>query len=295
MTQPPLPTDQPFRIVGAPTEAAPILLSSPHSGREYPPAFLAQSRLTLGQLRRAEDAYVDELLTESVALGVPLIAARYGRAYLDLNRDADEIDPGMIADPLPPSAGHASDRVAAGLGVLPRIAAHGLDIYASRLRLAEVEGRLASLHRPYHRAICDMLDRAHRRHGYAVLLDCHSMPTPPGGPASAPQFVLGDLHGSAASPRLVDAVEGAIKASGFRVARNAPYAGGYTTLHHADPANGVHVVQIEVDRALYMDPARLTRHPGFGAVAATLRRVTSTVLTLAPGLGLEGGQRLAAE
>lgn len=272
-----------------------MILSSPHSGREYPAAFLAQSRLTLSQLRRAEDAYVDELLRDSAALGVPLVAARYGRAYLDLNRDADELDPAMIVDPLPPSAGQASDRVAAGLGVLPRIAAHGLDIYASRLRLSEVERRVSTLHTPYHAAINDLLQQARNQHGYAILLDCHSMPTPTGGPTSAPHFVLGDLHGRAASPLLVDAIDAAIKADGFRVARNSPYAGGYTTLHHADPAGGVHVIQIEIDRALYMDPARLTRHAGFASISKTLRRLVSTLLTLAPCLGLESGHRLAAE
>lgn len=287
--------EQPFRLLGTAAEAAPILLSSPHSGREYPSAFLAQSRLTVGQLRRAEDAYVDELLAGSVALNVPLIAARYGRAYLDLNRDADELDPAMIADPLPPSSGQSSERVAAGLGVLPRIAAHGLDIYASRLRLAEVKARVAALHAPYHAAIADLLERARLRHGYAILLDCHSMPTPPGGPTSAPHFVLGDLHGTAAAPSLVDLIEVGIKQSGFRVVRNAPYAGGYTTLRHADPASGIHVVQIEVDRALYMDPARFTRHPGFAQIAGVFRRLVSTLLTLAPSLGLEPSHRLAAE
>lgn len=271
-----------------------MVLASPHSGREYPPAFLAQSRLSLGQLRRAEDAFVDELLADAVGLGVPLVAARYGRAYLDLNRDADELDPAMIADPLPPSAGQASDRVAAGLGVVPRIAAHGLDIYASRLRLADVQSRVGALHRPYHAAIDELLMRARQRHGFAVLLDCHSMPTPPGA-AAAPQFVLGDLHGQTASPALVEAIEATISRDGLRVARNAPYAGGYTTLRHADPAGGVHVVQIEVDRALYMDSTRLARHAGFAAVAATLKRLVGELLALAPGLGLEGARREAAE
>ena len=286
--------DRPFRITGPVEPNAPVVLASPHSGREYPPAFLAQSRLSLGQLRRAEDAYVDELLADTVALGVPLVAARYGRAYLDLNRDADELDPAMIADPLPPSAGQASDRVAAGLGVVPRIAAHGLDIYASRLRLADVQSRVGALHRPYHAAIDELLMRARQRHGYAVLLDCHSMPTPPGA-ATAPQFVLGDLHGQTASPALVEAIEATISRDGFRVARNAPYAGGYTTLRHSDPAGGIHVVQVEVDRALYMDSARLARHGGFAAVAATLKRLVGELLALAPGLGLEAARREAAE
>jgi N-formylglutamate deformylase len=287
------PDARPFRIIGSTDAVAPVVLASPHSGREYPPAFLAQSRLSLGQLRRAEDAYVDELLEEAARLGVPLIAARYGRAYLDLNRDADEIDPAMIADPLPPSAGQASDRVAAGLGVVPRIAAHGLDIYASRLRLADVQSRVGALHRPYHQALDDLLMRARARHGYAILLDCHSMPTPPG--ANAPHFVLGDLHGQTAAPRLVDAIEGIVKTAGFRIARNAPYAGGYTTMHHADPGRGVHVVQIEIDRALYMDPARLAPHSGFATVAATMKRVVDTLLALSPGLGLGGERREAAE
>jgi len=286
--------DSPFSIVGATPEPPAIVLASPHSGRDYPPAFLAQSRLTLAQLRRAEDAFVDELLADSAALGVPLIAARYGRAFLDLNRAADELDPAMIADPLPPSAGQVSDRVAAGLGVVPRIAAHGLDIYAARLRLADVAERVAALHRPYHAKLAAMVDEARARHGHAVLLDCHSMPTPPGG-SSAPQFVLGDLHGQAASPRLVDAIEAQLRRDGFRVARNAPYAGGYTTMRHADPAAGLHVVQIEIDRALYMDPARLVRHAGFAKVGAAMRRLVAMLLALTPELGLEGPHRLAAE
>ncbi|MFC3713064.1 N-formylglutamate amidohydrolase [Sphingoaurantiacus capsulatus] len=283
----------PYRITGPTEPASPLVLASPHSGREYPGAFLAQSRLSLGQLRRAEDAYVDELLAAAVAVGAPMIAARYGRAYLDLNRDADEIDPAMVADPLPPSPGQASDRVAAGLGILPRIAAHGLDIYASRLRLADVELRVKALHRPYHAALDMLVGRALRRHGFAILLDCHSMPTPPG--PNAPQFVLGDLHGTTAAPALVEAIEAEIAAQGFRVARNTPYAGGYTTRHHSDRLRGVHVVQIEVDRALYMDPARLARHGGFALVAATLARIVEMLLERAPGLGLLPERREAAE
>lgn len=290
----PASTALPYRIVGPTEPAPPLVLASPHSGREYPGAFLAQSRLSLGQLRRAEDAYVDELLSDAVQQGVPLIAARYGRAYLDLNRDADEIDPAMIAEAMPRSAGQASDRVAAGLGVVPRIAAHGLDIYASRLRLAEVESRVGTLHRPYHAGIEMLLGRALARHGYAVLIDCHSMPTPAGG-ATAPQFVIGDLHGQTAAPRLVDAIEASLVAGGFRVARNAPYAGGYTTLRHADRVRGVHVVQIEVDRALYMDPARLALHSGFASVASAFRQLVATLLVTAPELSLAPEWREAAE
>jgi N-formylglutamate deformylase len=286
--------DTAYRIVGATNPPpTPLVLASPHSGRDYPPAFLAQTRLQPAQLRRAEDAYVDELLSGAVAAGAPLIAARIGRAYLDLNRAPEEIDPAMIADPLPRGAA-VSERVTAGLGVVPRIAAHGLDIYAARLRLGDVEARVAGVHAPYHDALRGLIEEARRTYGCAVLLDCHSMPSLPSGARPAAQVVLGDLHGRSASPALVDAIETQLQATGFRVARNDPYAGGYTTAAHADPANGVHVVQIEVDRALYMDPARLLRHDGFASVRSALGRLAHALVAAIPTLGLRP-YRQAAE
>ena len=270
-------------------------MASPHSGRDYPAAFLAQTRLAIGQLRRAEDAYVDALLEGGAARGVPLIAANYGRAYIDLNRDPRELDPDMFAEPLPPDSPQTSDRVTAGLGVLPRIAAQGLDIYGAKLRLADAQGRIDQVHAPYHQAIAALLDRAQAAHGYAILLDCHSMPTPPAGAQGTPQIVLGDLHGQAAAPALVDMLEAQLRRSQLRVARNVPYAGGYTTVRHAAPAQGRHVVQIEIDRALYMDPGRLARHGGFAAVGATLTRLIETLLAAAPSLGLAPPTALAAE
>ena len=293
MNAPPATLDQPFRLVGAPG-ASPVVLASPHSGRDYPAAFLAQSRLNISQLRRAEDAYVDRLLEPAAALGAPLIAARYGRAYLDLNRAVGEIDPAMIADPVTPALHQATDRVSAGLGIVPRIAAHGLDIYASRLRLAEVEARIAALHGPWHDRLADLVAAARDRHGFAILLDCHSMPTPGPVPGGPPQFVLGDLHGRSASAELVGLIDRCLTDGGFRVARNNPYAGGFTTAHHADVASGVHVVQIEIDRSLYMDPARLTPHGGFAHIAATLADLVGRLQTSAGQLGL-GPLRQAAE
>ncbi len=276
-----------FSVSHAPVMPGPLVLASPHSGREYPTSFLAATRLTLAQLRRAEDAFVAELLEPAAAThGVPLIAARYGRAWLDLNRDAAEVDPAMVVDPFAAAPEQASERVAAGLGVIPRIAGHGLDIYADRLRRAEIDARLAAVHVPYHAAIAGLLATAKARCGFAILLDCHSMPTPVAVAGGAPQIVVGDRFGTSAEPGLVAAVEQFFRAAGYRVARNAPYAGGYTTSHHGTPARGVHAVQIEVDRALYMDPARLVRHSGFDRVAASFAGLVAALPAIAATLPL---------
>ncbi len=266
----------PYRLHGA--AKGPVVLASPHSGRDYPAHFLAQARLSTMQLRRAEDAYVDELLSGAVEAGAQLAAARYGRSYLDVNRSADELDPAMIVDPMVPEPGQGSERVAAGLGVLPRIAAHGLDIYAARLRLADAEARISAVHAPWHQLLETLTREALAAHGHCVLLDCHSMPTPPAAGGPPPQFVLGDLHGRSASPTVVAAIERSLSLDGWRVTRNHPYAGGYTTARHGRPALGIHTVQIEIDRALYMDPARLAKHGGFVRIAASLRRIVEMLL-----------------
>ncbi len=276
-----------FTLSPAPSGSSPIVLASPHGGREYPTEFLAQTRLTLAQLRRAEDAFVAELVVDAAAAGAPLIAARYGRAWLDLNRDEAELDPAMFVDPLDAHPAQSSDRVAAGLGVVPRIAAHGLDIYPGRVRSADVAARIDQVHRPYHAALAGLIDAARADHGFAVLFDCHSMPTPPPVAGGAPQIVLGDLFGAAAAATLVGAVEQYFRHAGFRVARNAPYAGGYTTARHGRPVEGIHTIQIEIDRALYMDPARLVRHAGFDRIAAALSGLVAGLLPTVGAMGLE--------
>jgi N-formylglutamate amidohydrolase len=276
-----------FTVGVATDPPGPLVLASPHSGRDYPATFLATTRLTLAQLRRAEDAFVDDLVAPAaIDHGVPLIAARWGRTWLDLNRDAAEIDPAMVVDAMAADPAQASDRVAAGLGVIPRIAAHGLAIYPGRLRHAEIAARIATVHAPYHAAITKRLTAAVAANGFAVLLDCHSMPSPAAVPGGAPQVVIGDRFGTSAAPALVAAVERHFADGGFRVARNAPYAGGYTTTHHGRPGHGVHAIQIEIDRALYMDPARLVRHAGFDRVAAAFAGLVATLPTLAARLDL---------
>ena len=266
----------------------PLVLASPHSGRAYPEAFLRAIRLSPQQLRRAEDAYVDDLLAGAAALGVPLVAAHYGRAWLDLNRAADELDPGMFSEALPPSPAHRGERVAAGLGVVPRVAASGLAIYPGKLALAEVRRRIAHVHAPYHAMLERLLSQAREQHGFAILLDCHSMPTPlatDGRPP--PQVVVGDLHGRSAAPCLVSAIERWFVAAGYRTARNIPYAGGFTTANHGVPAAGFHAVQIEIDRALYMDAGRIARHSGFARVAQVLTGLVGHLIEAAPTLDLQ--------
>ncbi len=279
-----------FTVSGDSDGRWPLVMASPHSGREYPPAFLAAARLGQQALRRAEDPLVDELL-EGVA-AVPVLRARYARAYLDLNRAADELDPAML-DGAPLHPARHTDRVAAGLGVLPRVAGQGMDIYRRRLVPAEAAARIEALHRPWHARIAELLDRARARHGYAILLDCHSMPTPHG--AAAPQIVLGDRHGSSAGEALVALIETHFREAGWRVGRNIPYAGGHTTEFHGRPAEGLHAVQIEIDRSLYLEPYRLQRNARFGDVAAALSALATRLVTEADRLGLQPPLREAAE
>lgn len=268
----------------------PLLMTSPHSGREFPAAFLSASRLNVAQLRRAEDAFVDDLLAG--VTGVPVMRARFGRAFLDLNRGPDELDPAMFDGAL--KVAHAAgERVAAGLGVLPRIAGHGLDIYRRRLAPGEAETRLASLHRPWHARIAALLARARARHGHAMLIDCHSMPQPVG--VNPPQIVLGDRFGQSASPALVTLIEAHFSTAGWRVARNRPYAGGYTTVCHGDVANGIHAVQIEIDRSLYMESRALVRHGGFDRVQVAMTGLARELVKASATLGLAPPLREAAE
>jgi N-formylglutamate amidohydrolase len=253
---------------------------------------MAQTRLNVAQLRCAEDAYVDELFAGGPPRGAPLVAAHFGRAWLDLNRSANELDPAMFAEAIAPHPDQIGERVRAGLGVLPRIAAHGLDIYTARVPVAQAHERLSAVHAPYHAAVRDLLTQAHRRFGYAVLLDCHSMPSP--FMRGAPQIVLGDLYGRSAAPSIVTAIERVFTRAGLHVGRNDPYAGGYTTHAHAQPGQGVHVVQIEIDRALYMDPPRLVRNRGFAGIAALMTRLVEQLLDEMPALEM-GAWREAAE
>jgi N-formylglutamate deformylase len=273
------PSPAPYRLTGDDDGRWPLVLASPHSGRHYPAALLAGSRLTLAQLRRAEDALVDALL-EGIA-GVPVLAATHARCWIDLNRRPDELDPEMFDGPLTVPVAR-TERVQAGLGVIPRLAAPGLEIPARRWPASEAVARLAGLHVPWHRRIAGLMATAAARHGSALLIDCHSMPSP-GGPRP-PQIVLGDCHGQSAHPAIVQAIEDHFRRAGWRVARNAPYAGGHTTRAHGRPELGLHAVQIEIDRALYLDGQRLTLHAGAGRVRTAMTALVQQLVADWPRL-----------
>ncbi len=251
---------------GAPPPTA-LVFASPHSGAVYPEDMIAAARLPVETLRASEDAFVDRIIGGAPVLGAAVIRARFARAYIDLNREAWELDPSMFEDELPDYAQGRTARVAAGLGAIPRLAGEGRPIYARKLTFDEARRRVDLAHGPYHAALDRQLAAARAAHGAAILIDWHSMPAAAasgqrargGGPCD---IVLGDRFGAACSPKLTGLVERELEAMGYRVARNAPYAGGYTTEHYGRPAKRTHALQIEINRALYMDET--TREPTEG-------------------------------
>lgn len=263
-----------------PGDSSPVICASPHSGRRYPADLLAAARLDLRQLRRTEDAYVDELVKGAPARGATLLTAELGRAYVDLNRDPLELDPTMFDGPLPAGAKVNSARVAAGLGVIPKLSANGREIYGRRLDANEIERRLVHAHRPYHAALDQVVQAAIKAHGRALLLDWHSMPSSAAcmGGGAAPDVVLGDLHGRSCAPGFIDAIEAWFLRQGYRCRRNQPYAGGYTMERFGRPGDGVHALQIELNRALYLDETRLTLTPGFDRLRRDMSGLIATVV-----------------
>ncbi|MBO9709305.1 MAG: N-formylglutamate amidohydrolase [Caulobacter sp.] len=259
---------------------SPLVFASPHSGRLYPPEMMAAARLTTQDLRGSEDAFVDHLIAGAPALGVSTISARLARAFIDLNRDAWELDPSMFEDELPEFAQGRTARVAAGLGAIARVAGEGRPIYARKLTFAEAKARIETAHRPYHDALDRLLAQARATHGVAVLVDWHSMPAAAarghrargGGPCD---IVLGDRFGAACSPRLTGLMEKALERRGYRVARNAPYAGGYTTEHYGRPARRTHAIQVEINRGLYMNEATRESTQGLARLKADIESLTA--------------------
>jgi N-formylglutamate amidohydrolase len=261
----------------------PLVLASPHSGAEYPADFLAASRLDPVALRRSEDSFVDELFGAGPRLGAPLLSARFPRAYVDVNREPWELDPGMFADTLPKFVNAASPRVRMGLGTIARIVASGEEIYAEKLRFAEAQRRIERLYRPYHRVLHGLVEETGALFGGCLLLDCHSMPS--GADAicerSGADIVLGDYHGSACAPQFVEAARRFLVERGFAVAINAPYAGGFTTGHYGRPVEQRHALQIEVNRALYMNERDYRRKAYFPKLAQDLAELIGRLGRLA--------------
>lgn len=281
----------PYRLTGALDGRVPLLLASPHSGTHVPARAHGTLRLPLPTLRRIEDAHVGRLLAPAARAGVPLIEATHARAVIDLNRGEDEFDPAMIAGWLGPA--RCTERVERGYGLFPRVVAPSLPIHGARIPAAEARTRIEQLHRPWHAAIAAGLAAARARHGAALLLDVHSMPRLDG--AQPAGLVLGDRHGRSAAPRLVDWLADRFTRAGLRVARNDPYAGGYTLERHGQPALGVHAIQLEFDRSLYMDPATLVPNAGLATLAETIAVILGQLADNLPRLLGPGRGALAAE
>jgi N-formylglutamate amidohydrolase len=248
----------------------PLVLASPHSGSDYPAEFVAASRLDALALRQSEDSYVDELFGAAPQLGAPLLSARFPRAYLDVNREAYELDPTMFADALPSFVNAGSPRVRIGLGTIARVVANGEEIYTEKLRFADAEQRIEALYHPYHDALSRLVKETERLFGGCLLLDCHSMPSVSGCGRDGADVVLGDCFGAACAPRILTAARRFLAERGFRVGINAPYAGGFTTGYYGRPDAHRHALQIEINRALYMDERNYRRKAGFAQLAAHL-------------------------
>ncbi|WP_164730429.1 N-formylglutamate amidohydrolase [Pelagibacterium montanilacus] len=268
-----------FETIRPRRQLAPLVLNSAHSGCDYPARFLALSRLNERTIRQSEDAFVDALFARAPHMGAPLLKANFPRAYLDVNREPYELDPRMFREPLPEHFNTSSPRIAAGLGTIARIVSENRPIYREQLTLEDAAMRIEGIYRPYHRTLQQLLSETVNRFGVAILIDCHSMPRlSRGKDRSAPDIVLGDRYGTTCAPELVDLVETLMSAAGLTVARNRPYAGGYITRSYGRPQYGVHALQIEISRHLYMHEATLMRHSGFDRLAALANGLVSALM-----------------
>lgn len=286
--------DPAFEILRPRAAPAPVIFNSPHSGRAYPPSFLAATRLDAATLRRSEDAFVDRLFAPVVERGMTLMHAHFPRAYLDLNREPYELDPRMFSGRLPAFANTRSIRVAGGLGTIARIVAEAEEIYAGPIPVEEALARIERLHKPYHRALEQLIATTRAEHGWALLVDCHSMPSTIRGVTerNRADFVIGDRYGTSCSPHVVEAITTVLSRLGYAVLRNKPYAGGYITERYGSPAAGRHAVQIEINRALYLDERTVAPSAGY----ATLARHLMMVAEVLADLDLGGAAvRIAAE
>jgi len=272
-------THDAYRLIRPVLQDTSVVFSSPHSGRNYPAAFLASTGLDARAIRSSEDAFVDSLFDMAPQHGAPLLAAMMPRAFLDLNRAPDEFDPGVIDGINRPAH---NPRISSGLGVIPRVVAGGRAIYRGKMQLAEAEARITRYWHPYHDALRDLIRSTRAEFGEAIVIDCHSMPHEAIESHARlnqprPEVVLGDRFGAAASPDVMARVEAAFQAAGLRVARNAPFAGAYIAQAYGRPTVSQHVVQVEIDRSLYMDEMRVELLPGFAGFREMMAGVVSQI------------------
>lgn len=275
-----------------------VVFASPHSGRDYPWSFLRSTQLDEHSIRTSEDAYVDVLFEDAPLFGAPFLKAGAPRAFIDYNRSAEELDPALIEGV---RRSIHNPRVASGLGVVPRVVANGRAIYRGKLPLSEAHRRLTRYWQPYHDQMQTLLDQAHQQFGRSILVDCHSMPheavdgiTRFG--ARRPDIVLGDRFGASADGDVVDRVEAAFTAAGLCVVRNAPFAGAFITQHYGRPNRGQHAIQIEIDRAIYLDEKAIRPNSDFREFRKLLRGVIADIALIGqPAIELPTDRPLAAE
>jgi len=269
-----------FRLLRPVVARSGVIVCCPHSGRFYPEDLLRSSKLDRLALRRSEDAYVDELLAASPGLGASLLLADFARAYVDLNRSPDELDPDLIDDLPSGDRRVPSPRVLAGLGVVPRTVGDGVEIYPSRLSFAAAQARLSEVYRPWHAAIEELIEAEKETVGQAVLLDCHSMPASASG-LPENDIVLGDRFGASCAPIYMAEAFTFLRSKGLRVARNNPYAGGYATERYGKPGQNQHSLQIEINRSLYMVEGAMSKRNSFAQVAEMLSGLVARVVDVA--------------
>ena len=277
------------------TWRAPIIFNSPHSGSVYPAEFLNASRIDLTSLRRSEDSFMDELIAGLSDRGFPTVRVHFPRSYVDVNREPYELDPRMFNGRLPSFANTRSMRVAGGLGTIPRVVGDGQEIYRERLSVDDALGRIEALYKPYHRALRRLINKAHQAFGTVIVVDCHSMPSVgvSRDEPRRPDMVIGDRYGTSCASLLPDTVEQTMSALGYSIGRNKPYAGGFITEHYGNPASGLHAIQLELNRAIYMDERRRERGPRFAQVAADFAAVADALAAVP--LGDLGPFQAAAE
>jgi len=272
----------PFEISEPADWRAPFIFNSPHSGSAYPDAFLDVSRIDLATLRRSEDSFMDELIGGLSERGFAVVRVHFPRSYVDVNREPYELDPRMFIGRLPSFANTRSMRVAGGLGTIPRVVGDGQEIYRERLPVDDALARIENLYKPYHRALRRLINRVHQAFGTVVLVDCHSMPSigVSRDEPRRPDVVIGDRYGTSCAPVLPDAVEEVMTQLGYSVGRNKPYAGGFITEHYGNPASNLHVIQLELNRAVYMDERRREKGPRFQQVVADFARLADALATV---------------
>ena len=272
----------PFEVLEPADWRAPIIFNSPHSGSVYPYDFLNASRIDRPTLRRSEDSFMDELITDLSGRGFPTVRVNFPRSYVDVNREPYELDPRMFSGRLPSFANTRSMRVAGGLGTIPRVVGDGQEIYRERLSVDDALSRIEAFYKPYHRALRRLINKVHQAFGTVVVVDCHSMPSigVSRDEPHRPDVVIGDRYGTSCAPLLPDTVENTMSRLGYSVGRNKPYAGGFITEHYGNPAAGLHAIQLELNRAIYMDERRREKGPRFAQVAADFAALADALATV---------------